>query len=146
MSTTESIIEEIMPDLYYYERMRANLHPNTDLSHSNRCHILSIELFRALDARNIECRRELHKVNDAWHYVVATASPTEPPSQQDLIVDPNPWQFEPTAKHSGFLYDSRINVQVKLGEAGAPEWFVGLRGIASIVEAHAVIPLAQGLL
>lgn len=93
--------------------------------------------FGALDNRGLECRRELHQTKDRqkWHFVIAHAGINEPPSQEDLVTDVNPWQFMDKPL-TGFLHDERFKVQMALSQAGAEPWYVGLRGIATRTQAH----------
>lgn len=146
MKDVREVIREIAPMLYENDRARSGAHHLSDMSHNNRCNYMTLELYNALTAREYVCRRELHVDGDAWHYLIAHAAPDTEPSQQDIITDLNPWQFEDRPTHTGYLHDPRLAVQIVLAEAGAPPWFVGLRGVASIVEAHTTVPLAKGLL
>jgi hypothetical protein len=130
-------VHGLAPAIYEATREELILHPYTDMSRSNRCHNLTLNLFRALDGRHIEARRELHQTPEGlWHYVIVHAPTNTPPSETDVITDLTPWQFEGAPPHSGLLHAGRREAQEILATAGAPEWFVSLRGLSTIVEAH----------
>lgn len=136
------LLQELVPDIYNYVAETHGVRTRgTDLSRSNLCNVLSFELQTALASRKLESRREHHHTgNTAWHYLVAHAGIDEPPSPYDIITDLNPWRFEgcPEAKR-GFLHGQRQEVQSILEQAGAPEWYVSLRGISTIIEAHTLL-------
>jgi hypothetical protein len=136
MDTLEVAVNELAPQVFAATIEALDLPFNTDMTRSNRCDRLTLEMYSALGAQGLEARRELHRTADGlWHYVIAHASPDAEPSQQDIVSDFNPWQWGATHR-SGVLHGKRLAVQETLGEAGAPAWFVSLRGIATIVEAH----------
>ena len=136
-SSVEAIVSEIVPFIYEDTRERLSLPPHTDVSRSNHCHSLTRSLHEALVSRDLEARRELHHTPDGfWHYVIAHAPRDAEPSETDIITDLNPWQFSGGKQRSGYLHTERSSVQEVLAAAEAPEWFISLRGIETIIEAH----------
>ncbi|HEV7453881.1 MAG TPA: hypothetical protein VGO07_01335 [Candidatus Saccharimonadales bacterium] len=130
-------VHDLTPIIYEVTKEQLSMHPYADMSRSNRCHNLTLNLLRALDGRHIEARRELHKTSGGlWHYVIAHAPISAPPTETDIITDLNPWQFDDNPSHSGLLHAERHEVQAVLATEGAPEWFVSLRGLSTIAEAH----------
>lgn len=114
-------------------------HPRMNPAASNQCHVLTRQLRGALDHRGIQTRREFHKLplENVWHFVIAHSAIDTPPSDDDLITDLNPWQFmERAPAHYTFLHAPRGEVMERLRQEGAPDYFVALCGLETIVHAH----------
>jgi hypothetical protein len=118
-----------------------------DMSQSNQCHQLTLGMLGILEANREPARREMHELGTGswWHFVIAHGDVTAAPSDDDIITDLNPWQYNVegwesdqriAAADEGYLHGPRGMVMERLAKAGAPEWFVGLRGLATITEAH----------
>jgi hypothetical protein len=146
--TTElsGTVNTIVPMLFEATREQLQLPPYTDMSHSNRCDRLSLNGYAAFTGRHLPVRRERHDIQiegeNLWHYVLAHTPEQAAPTHADIITDFNPWQFEARRAHAGILHGPRDEVQQMLADAGAPEWFVSLRGLATITTAHTTV-LAQ---
>ncbi|MEO7363949.1 MAG: hypothetical protein ABIV43_00365 [Candidatus Saccharimonadales bacterium] len=108
----------------------------TDLSRNNLCHVQTSALQNHLAIAGQISRRELHQANGLWHYVVAHVAPEAEPTNDDLVTDPNPWQFGPSTPQTGHLHLPRGVLMERLQSAGAPDWFIALRGIQTIAQAH----------
>jgi hypothetical protein len=129
-------VQELATVVYAENVVALSMPPHTDLSRGNRCDRLTLDMLAALDTQGFDVRRELHQTPDGlWHYMIAHAAPDAAPSQRDVVTDLNPWQYG-NPKRTGLLHGERTDVQVALAEAGAPAWFVSLRGIATIVTPH----------
>lgn len=127
---------------HVYEEVSGNLMlpRTTDMSHSNKCDVLTLSLYEGIRARKLPVRRELHQAeNNLWHYVIVHAAENDQPRNDDLITDLNPWQYENNFKHSGPLHGPRYEVMNTLKSADAPPWFVALRGIGSITAPHTLL-------
>jgi hypothetical protein len=138
MTPVAAHVRELIPMVNNDVIERLGLHPHTDMSRSNQCGKLTLSLYGALVPRDITSRRELHLLSEYpenYHYLIAHVPAEETPSDRDIITDLNPWQFTDSGR-SGYLHDERHIVQEILADAGAPEWFVAMRGISSIAEIH----------
>lgn len=135
---TAQILDEIIPHVYESVRFKQAKPAMTDMSWSNQCHNLTYELGEALENRDVMFRRELHQSpeNRTWHFVIAHANRDEEPSEDDMITDLNPWQFKPNRGQTGWLHLPRHELQATLEADGAPEYFVALRGVATITDLH----------
>lgn len=138
-SLTPDLVAELVPHVYEdvgAHHMSRQVH--TDLSRSNLCNPLSHTLQEVLSVRNISSRRERHHTGrTAWHFLIAASLPDTQPSETDMVVDLNPWRFEGCPpQYTGYLFGTRQAVQDILHDAGAPDWYVSLRGIETIVEKH----------
>lgn len=140
MSLVSACVRELVPMVNADTIEKLGLHPHTDMSRSNQCGKLTLTLYGALVPRNLACRRELHllpEYPDNYHYLIAHAPAEEPSSDRDIVTDLNPWQFAGNNR-SGHLHDERHIVQEILTDAGAPDWFVAMRGVSSVVETHTI--------
>ena len=137
MSSLETTITELIPDLYK-ERAEILGRPAwVDQSHSNQCQPLTFDLMIALQNRGFPVRRELHKDdNGNWHYILAHADSNSIPSDNDMMTDVNPWQWTADMKYKGPLHATREDVMAALERAGAPDYFIALRSLETIVKSH----------
>lgn len=107
--------------------------PHTDLTRSNLCHELTRYIARRLQAEGSPTQRELHADKCGnWHFVLNHEGPGKPPSDDDLITDFNPWQWGGSG--TGILHLPRGEVIKTLSRNKAPNFFVALRGLSTIVE------------
>ena len=137
MPSISETVRSTVPFVYDETKDRLSLHPHTDMSRSNVCHHLTLGLLGALNGRKLPARREQHEDGEGrWHYLIAHLPTEAMPSPRDLITDLNPWQFDGRVPQRGYLHGERQEVQDILAAAGAPDWFVGLRGVATITRAH----------
>lgn len=132
-----SAIERLVSEFTLYATLNLNeemgLHPGYDQSKGNRCDRLTLDVMEALTSRGIPVRRELHMDEEQnWHYLLAHS--LEDPSDDDLISSLNPWQWRDTG--GGLLHSPRGEVLEVLTESGAPESFVALHSLRTIVKAH----------
>jgi hypothetical protein len=137
-SELHPILNELVPVIYDVTREQLQLPQATNMAASNQCNNLTLNLYQALDGRNIPARRESHFVpgrEPLWHYVINHSVETLP-SEEDLITDLNPWQFDGKHGHRSFLHAERGEVKEILRQEGAPEWFISLRGLATIKDVH----------
>ncbi|MDL2342392.1 MAG: hypothetical protein QFB87_04930 [Patescibacteria group bacterium] len=133
----KAVLQDVVPQIYADNIERLQLPMYSDMSRGNKCDRLTFDLHEALTSRGLPSRRELHKVADGrWHFVIAHAAVNAEPAATDLITDLTPWQVEMANRGSGFLHQDREAIMTTLQAAGAPEWFVSLRGIATIAERH----------
>lgn len=146
MSELKAVIADIVPDMYYDLRERLRLPLNTNMASSNQCHVLTKGLSTALSLRGIEHRREYHETpdDDPFHFVIAHTPRDSDPSDSDLITDLNPWQFLPSASvHHTYIHAPRHELMQRLADAGAPDYFIALRGLETIVHAHTDMPTSH---
>lgn len=129
------LVETLVPEIYATSRRMLRQPASVDVSRSNQCHALTLDLFNALKDRGIPVRRELHQQGRNWHYVI-NHSPTGTPSDRDVITDLTPWQIVEDRGYTGHLHGERRKVQQILSGAGADAGYVALRGIATITRAH----------
>jgi len=116
------------------------LPPNYDQSKGNRCDLLTqAVMMRMAHLDGVTPRRELHR-SDAgdWHYILAHEPLDAEPTNDDLMSDLNPWQWG--EKGSGILHMPRGELMEFLLQRNAPEHFVALRSIETIVKAHDTQP------
>lgn len=132
-----SAVKELVPIIYEDVRETAQSPLLTDMSHSNRCDLLTLSLCSALNVLGYSQKRELHQDDKGnWHYLIVHAGLNELPTADDLVTDLNPWQFEVTPRNSGYFHGERTNLESLLINSQAPEWFVSLRAIRTITQAH----------
>lgn len=138
MTELRRTIDDIVPNLYDSVASDFQYPPGVNLAGSNQCHVLSKGLWLALDARGIRSRRELHQDDEGlWHYVVAHTPLDAQPSEDDIVTDLNPWQFmDRPPLHYTYLHESRQDLMDRLASEGAPDYFVALRGLATVVMPH----------
>lgn len=119
----------------YTEIAEGQLFPQTtDMSKSNMCHLLTYVVMEALNLRGLPVQREYHSdYLGNWHYVIAHKE-LKTPSDDDVITDLNPWQWRQNGGE--ILHGTRSDVMRLLKTAGAPEFFVALRGIETITLPH----------
>ena len=110
----------------------------TDLSRSNKCHILTLSLFRALNNRHLPARREGHydRQTGMWHFIIAHSSVGTTPAPSDLVTDLTPWQFPAKRKGTGYLHGTREAVQQTLRRADTEPGCMGLLDITTIATPH----------
>jgi hypothetical protein len=131
------VVRSVVPMVYDGVKDELQIHPYTDMSRSNVCHHLTLGLLGVLNRRHLPARREEHIDDDArWHYLIAHTSAQQEATPNDIITDLNPWQFDGTVPRRGYLHGERQEVQDVLATAGAPDWFISLRGVATIKRAH----------
>lgn len=138
---TSELLQDIIPPMYADVANSQAIPTGVNMAQSNLCHLLTSSLFGALDARLLTARREYHEHNptDTWHFLIAHEPVSATPSADDLITDLNPWQFAHYPIGRTYLHGTRGEVQEILRKAEAPEWFVCLRGIETIKQAHRLI-------
>lgn len=108
-----------------------------DQSAGNQCHALTFHVMTALQYADIPVRRELHRDRfDNWHYVLAHTALDAMPTDDDLISDLNPWQWRPERMGSGPIHAPRGELMEILRRSGAPEFFIALRSLETVVKAH----------
>jgi hypothetical protein len=110
-----------------------------DMSHGNKCHLLTTLLLGELRARHLPCKRELHETPDGWHFIIVHELPGEEPSLNDLVTDLNPWQYGPPNK-TGHLFGPRQYVGSVLAAAGVPYPARRLRSMETITILHTTAP------
>jgi hypothetical protein len=148
MVKNHDVIEQVVPQMYEDFLTDFQYPFGTNPAATNQCHILTKTLHIALQNRGIETRRELHRTEDGlWHFLVAHTPADAEPSEDDVVTDLNPWQFMESAPgHYTFIHDSRQAVMEKLAREGAPDYFISLRGLATIVKSHVEETMPAGLL
>ena len=137
MTELERHIQEITPGLYHAQAEAMGLPVWKDMSHSHQCQPMSFHMMQALTNRGHVLRRELHQdENGNWHYLLAHTKEDADPTEHDLVTDLNPWQYTADAKVSGPLHARRDEIMDRLRLEQAPEFFVALRGLETIVQTH----------
>jgi hypothetical protein len=138
ISESAGIAGELIPTVYSDSIQEFGLHSSTDMSRSDKCHTMTLDLLGHLQAGGMHIRRELHQTpTGLWHYVLAHAAVDAEPSKEDIITDLNPWNYDPGgAAFTGYLQGPRYKVEVSLRMAGAPEEHIALRGLSTLVAAH----------
>lgn len=117
----------------------------TDQTAGNRCDALTLDVMTALVNRGESVRRELHVDDERrWHYLLAHRTIDEVPRDDDIVSDLNPWQWRGSGGQ--ILHGHRGDVMEQLVAAGAPDFFVALRGLETISIAHDVRKYPTGLL
>lgn len=143
MSEISRIVSEIVPPMYEDIRVDFGYPTPANMAGSNQCHVLSKGLWLCLDNRNIQSRREYHKLanDDPWHFVVAHTPLDAEPTEDDIITDLNPWQYMGTAipPTYSYLHGPRGEVMERLQAEGAPDYIVALRGLSTIVRSHTTV-------
>ncbi|GEM_PF-2627456 len=130
-------VARLVPLIYEASIGEFGLHPNTDMSRSNKCHTLTKDMLLALRCEEIAVRRELHKdASGLWHYIIAHTDVETPPSDEDIITDINPWCFSGGEAYTGYLHAPRQEVMATLAAADLSAEQVSLRGLSTIVLAH----------
>lgn len=134
MTNLERDIRDLTPQLYQAQADAMGIPIWTDMSHSHQCQPLSHHMLQALQHRGYELRRELHQDETGnWHYLLAHG---DEPADDELVTDLNPWQYTADSRLTGPLHAPRSEVMARLQQEQAPEFFVALRGLATIVKAH----------
>jgi hypothetical protein len=138
MSSVSNELNTLVPHLYKTIARDFQYPPNTNVSASNQCHVLTKGLHLTLRNQGIESRREFHRNHEnIWHFIIAHTPQDAAPSNDDFITDLNPWQFMGRApKHMSFLHASRSEVMERLEHFGAPDYYIALRGLDTIVHSH----------
>ena len=138
MKDRSSVVEEIIPGMYENIAQTQGYPMGYNLAGSNQCHVLSKGLYLALKTRNLESRREYHRLDDdTWHYVVAHTPEDAVPTEDDIITDLNPWQYlGQRAGNLSYLHGTRQEVMDILRAHEAPDYIVSLRGLATVAKAH----------
>jgi hypothetical protein len=139
MTEINRVVGDIVPYLYQAVKDEHRMPLMANMAASNQCHVLTKGLIDALNAREIEARREYHKTpnDDPWHFVVAHTKYDAEPTEDDIITDLNPWQFKKSvAGHYTYLHAPRGEVIERLQKEGAPDYFIALRGLSTIVHSH----------
>ena len=128
-------VETIVPDLYAEV---AQSHGGFNMAGSNRCDLLTKNLYDALTSQDFEVRREFHKQGEPWHYVIAHTPLQGEPTDEDIITDLNPWQYLGTQipLTKTYLHGARGEIMEILRKEAIPEHLVALRGLATIRRAH----------
>ena len=136
----ESTIDTLVPQAYEARIAIDGHYPHTDMSHSNQCQLLTFDMMEALHNRGIPARREYHEDDDGrlkvWHYLLAHEDIGAEPTEKDIVTDMNPWQWTDNKSLSGHLFGPRYEVMNRLADAGAPDYFIALRGIQTITKLH----------
>ena len=137
MSPLEVTINELAP-LLYEECNRSQGAPLTmDQTRGSNCDFLTLNMLDCLQNRGYELRREYHRdSNSNWHYLLAHSPIDAEPSMNDMVTDLNPWQWSTDRQYSGLLHAPRDKLMQQLSDTGAPEFFIALRGLDTIVMTH----------
>lgn len=135
-------VGEMIHELAYNAQIEVNKQLGAphfaDQSAGNQCHQMTYIMEAALRNRGHDVARELHRDDSGnWHYLIRHTAPDSLPTDADIITDLNPWQWaKGLSKGKGLLHAPRTEVIDTLREAGAPDFFVALRSLATIVKAH----------
>lgn len=130
-------IRELSRHIYITQNEKDGAPFYSDQSHSSNCDKLSLTLYNCLQARGIPGRREYHADDRGnWHYLIAYGQVDTTPTESDIITDLNPWQWTSDARLTGPLHGPRADVMERLETAGAPDFFIALRGIQTIAMPH----------
>ncbi len=133
---------ELVQELAHYAQAEVNEQlgaPHfTDQSAGNQCHQMTHIVAAALSNRGHEVGRELHRDDEGnWHYLIRHTAADATPTDADLITDFNPWQWaNGLSRGKGLLHAPRAEVMETLHEVGAPDFFIALRSLKTIVKAH----------
>lgn len=102
----------------------------------NRCDLLTLAVMNRIGREEgALLRRELHQnENGDWHYILAHEPTDAKPTNDDLMSDLNPWQWG--GRGRGLLHMQRGELMDFLSSRGAPDHFVALRAVETIVKAH----------
>ncbi len=137
MTELSEVLAVMVPKIYADSAKEFRWHPNTDMSRSSKCHTMTLDLLRALDAEGITARRELHRNRSGyWHYIIGHAPRDAEPTMSDVITDLSPWQFDGGERFTGYLHDTRLNSMISLDEANSPAGWTCLRDLATIAMLH----------
>ncbi len=137
MKHLEQTIADLTPHLYADRVDAMRLPYGTDMSHSNQCQYLTHDMMQALQHRGLPVQRELHEDEYGnWHYLLAHAGEGVVASDSDIVTDLNPWQWTTDRRHSGPIHTTRGELYEILRDAGAPESFIALRSLETIVTRH----------
>jgi hypothetical protein len=141
--TVEEEVADLAPVVYKDVGLTIPDNNYRHMSESRHCSGLTLRLLNKLQT---PARREMHETGgrrQAWHFIIAHTPIDQPPSEDDVITDLNPWQenvtgwdFKARSSQSGYLHGPRGEVMEKLREAQAPEWHISLRGLATLTAAH----------
>jgi len=109
-----------------------------DQSSGNQCHQLTHLVATTLKNRGYDVGRELHRDDlENWHYLLRHNAADSVPTNDDLITDLNPWQWaKDLSKGKGLLHGTRAEVMETLYHAGAPDFFIALRSLSTVVKSH----------
>ncbi|MGK2896688.1 MAG: hypothetical protein ACSLEY_03765 [Candidatus Saccharimonadales bacterium] len=141
MATLNNLVNEIVPPMFEAIVQDRQYPTGYNMAGSNQCHVLTKGLLIALESCGELARREFHTIDEGkiWHYVIAHMPIDVEPTDKDIITDLNPWQFMRDTRAGGtFLHGSRLEVMDRLYQAGAPDYFIALRGLSTIAQAHKV--------
>ena len=130
-----ALVLDTTDKIYTASAKEFGLAPGTDVSHSNKCHTLTLDLMNELQRSGYPIRRELHM--DAignWHYIVAHSE--DDPTDQDIITDMNPWFYSDNDAATGLLHGERTEVMDILRDSGVHAGFIALRSLATIILPH----------
>ena len=126
-------IRELAPLVYASVHEKVGIPTVTDMSHSNRCDLLTHEMQQALTSLGFTVCRELHQTSSGlWHVVLRHRHPDVALGETDMITDLNPWQFTQNNRYSGYLHGARDDIIKTLVHSGAPESVVSLRSITTV--------------
>jgi hypothetical protein len=131
----EAAVAQIVPAMFDSIRQDFQLPIHTNLAASNQCHVLTKGLHIALSGRNLDARREFHQDEEGiWHYLIAHHPMDSLPRDDDIITDLNPWQFmqKNLSPNFTYLHGERGEIMDRLASEGAPDYFIALRGLATI--------------
>lgn len=135
MTSIQHLVEEYARYASEEINQELNLQPGYNQTHGNRCDKLTLGVMQALQVGGFGVRRELHAdAGGNWHYLLAHADIDTAPTDTDLISDLNPWQWR--GYGTGILHAPRDEVMNRLQAEGAPTFFVALRSVRSIAQAH----------
>lgn len=109
------------------------LPPSIDLTKSNLCHLLTKYTANLLRNNGLPVLRELHGDSYGnWHFILNHEGPNTAPSDDNLITNLNPWQWGGSG--TGILHGTRGEVMDALSKYGAPNHFIALRGLDTIIK------------
>lgn len=138
MTKLEQTIRELTPHLYEEHREMLRFPLGFDMAHSNQCQHLTFDMMEALQHRDLPVRREYHRDEDGfWHYLLA--HPLDigtPPAESDIVTDLNPWQYTGDYRLAGPIHAPRHELMQVLRQSKAPEWFVALRSLETVIAPH----------
>ena len=135
MTQLETKMRSLARDIGAEVNQQLGLPHYYDQSKGNRCDLLTLHAFEALEFRGDAVRRELHEDGHGnWHYLLAHGPVDAEPTDSDLMSDMNPWQWRETG--GGILHAPRDEVMEQLRAAGAPDFFVALRSLETITKSH----------
>ena len=107
-----------------------------DLSQSDRCHALTLDMWRIMDTAGVPARREFYYRDGHLHFNIVHASPDALPSENDVITNLNPWQWTPDLVRTGYLHGPRHEVIQALRVAGVDEKYIALQRAETAILPH----------